>query len=119
MPLRLYWENQQDAIRHTWSGHVAGTDGSVKWQEQRMGAGFAIGRDSTPAAMLSVRVGWPLSSLRAEAAALYMLLASHMTTLAPLVVFVDNLIAYTATLGTYCICCNNGDIYCNAGPRTN
>ncbi len=27
--LRLHQENQQDALRHTWDGHVAGTDGGV------------------------------------------------------------------------------------------
>ncbi len=63
-----------------------------------MGAGFTPGTDHTPAAVLSVRVGGPLSSLRAEAAALYYV-PFNMTMLAPLHVFVDNLIAYIATLG--------------------
>ena len=30
--LRLHQENQQDALRHTWDGHIAGTDGGVQWK---------------------------------------------------------------------------------------
>jgi hypothetical protein len=40
--LRLHWENQQDAIRHTWKGHIVGTGGGVQWKEQRMGAGMYL-----------------------------------------------------------------------------
>ena len=90
--LRLHQENQQDALRHTWDGHVAGTDGGVQWQNARMGAGFAVGADPVPAAVLAVRVGGPLSSLRAEAAGLLQLLILRKTHPAPLLVFVDSLV---------------------------
>jgi hypothetical protein len=71
--LRSHWENQQDAIRHTWKGHIAGTDGGVQWKEQRLSAGYVLGSDRTPEAVLAVRVGGLLSSLRAEAVALHQL----------------------------------------------
>ncbi len=94
--LGLHWENQQDAIRHTWKGHIAGTDGGVQWKEQRMTAGYVLGSDRTPETVLAVRVGGPLSSLRAKAVALYQLLmtllSSRLAMMAPLLVFVDNLI---------------------------
>ena len=91
--LRLHQENQQDALRHTWDGHIAGTDGGVQWKNQRMGAGFAVGTDKVTAAVLAVRVGGPLSSLRAEAAGLLQLLCSLRTSHpAPLLVFVDSLV---------------------------
>ena len=58
-----------------------------------MGAGFAVGTDKVTAAVLAVRVGGPLSSLRAEAAGLLQLLCSLRTSHpAPLLVFVDSLV---------------------------
>jgi ribonuclease HI len=57
-----------------------------------MGAGFAVGADPVPAAVLAVRVGGPLSSLRAEAAGLLQLLILRKTHPAPLLVFVDSLV---------------------------
>jgi hypothetical protein len=60
-----------------------------------MSAGCVLGSDRTPEAVLAVRVGGPLSSLRAEAVALHQLLmtllSSPIAVMAPLV-FVDNLI---------------------------
>jgi hypothetical protein len=57
-----------------------------------MGAGFAVGADPVPAAVLAVRVGRPLSLLRAEAAGLLQLLILRKTHPAPLLVFVDSLV---------------------------
>jgi hypothetical protein len=74
--LQLHWENQQDAIQHTWKGHTAGTDGGVQRKEPRMSAG--LGSDRTTEAVLAVRVGAPLSSLRAEAVALHKLLMASL-----------------------------------------
>jgi hypothetical protein len=94
LALRLKWENQQDAIRRSWNGHIAGTDGGIQWKEQR-----GMGPARTPGAVLSVRIGGPRPSLRAEAVALYLfprhllrLLSSPIAMLAPLLVFVDHLI---------------------------
>jgi hypothetical protein len=57
---------------------------------------LCIGSDSTPETVLAVRVGGPLLSLRAEAVALYLLLMSLLSSpiamMAPLLVFVDNLV---------------------------
>ncbi len=56
-----------------------------------MGVGFAVGADPVPAAVLAVRVGRPLSSLRAEAAGLLQLMCRlHETHPAPLLVFVNS-----------------------------
>ena len=93
--LQAYWEGQQDALRLTWNGHIAGTDGGVRWQAELMGAGYAVGTKRIPSALLAIRVGGPLSSLRAEAVALLLLL-HYLSTLpasamAPLLIFVDNL----------------------------
>jgi len=58
-----------------------------------MGAGFAVGVDTVPTAVLAVRVGGPLSSLRAEAAGLLQLLDNlRKSHTAPLLVFVDSLV---------------------------
>ena len=49
-PLTIYRTHQQDAMKATWVGLVAGTDGSVDKRSERMGAGYAIGaRLSLPA----------------------------------------------------------------------
>ena len=93
--LQTYWEGQQDALRLTWNGHIGGTDGGVRWQAELMGAGYAVGTERIPSAVLAIRVGGPLSSLRAEAVALLLLLHYLLTLpvseMAPLLVFVDNL----------------------------
>ncbi len=49
--------------------------GWLRWQliimrTARMGAGFAVGTERTPLMQFSAPVGWPFSSLRAEAASL-------------------------------------------------
>ena len=60
-----------------------------------MGAGYAVGTKRIPSAVLAIRVGGPLSSLRAEAVALLLrihyLLTLPASAMAPLLVFVDNL----------------------------
>jgi hypothetical protein len=60
-----------------------------------MGAGYALGTERIPTAVFAIRVGGPLSSLRAEAVALLLLLNYLLTfpasATAPLLVFVDNL----------------------------
>ena len=93
--LQTYWEGQQDALRLTWTGHIGGTDGGVRWQAELMGAGYALGTERIPSAVLAIRVGGPLSSLRAEAVALLLLINYLLTfpasAMAPLLVFVDNL----------------------------
>jgi ribonuclease HI len=72
--LLLYRQNQQDALLHSWDGLVAGTDGSVDLRAERMGAAYVLGADRVPIMVLSVRVGGPLASARAEAASLLQLL---------------------------------------------
>ncbi len=52
---------------------VAG-DGSVDERTECMGAGYAVGGDVAPLMTLSLRVGGPLASVRAEAASLLQLL---------------------------------------------
>ena len=72
----------------TWAGSVAGTDGSVDYRRERMGAGYVVGIDPVPTLAISVRVGGPLSSLRAEAASLYVLV-SRTPSDVHLLVFID------------------------------
>ena len=72
--LQRYRESQQDALRLTWTGIIAGTDGGVDWQKECMGAGYVTGTESEVETALSARVGGPLSSLRSEAASLLQLL---------------------------------------------
>ena len=72
--LQWYQENQQDALRLSWSGIVAGTDGSVDWKNERMGSGYVTGTEQEPETLFSACVGGPLSTLRAEAASLLQLL---------------------------------------------
>ena len=92
-PLRLHQEHQQDALRHSWTGLIAGTDGGVKWRDERMSAGYVVGADPVPVEVLAVRVGGPLSTLRAEAAGLLQLLAClSEKQQAPLLVFIDSLV---------------------------
>lgn len=92
-PLRLHREHQQDALRHSWTGLVAGTDGGVRWRDERMSAGYVVGADPVPEKELAVRVGGPLSTLRAEAAGLLQLLTQlNENQQAPLLVFMDSLV---------------------------
>ena len=72
--LQWYQENQQDALRLSWSGIVTGTDGSVDWKKERMGSGYVTGTEQEPESSFSACVGGPLSTLRAEAASLLQLL---------------------------------------------
>ncbi len=58
--LELHRKHQQDALRLTWVGLVAGSDGSVDVPSEKMGAGYVIG-DAGP-------VGGRHASIRAEAA---------------------------------------------------
>ncbi len=67
-------EHRQDALRHSWTGLIAGTDGGVTWREERTSAGCVVGAYPVPAEELVVRVGGPLFTLRAEAAGLLQLL---------------------------------------------
>ena len=72
--LLLYRQHQQDALRHSWDGLVAGTDGSVDEGTERMGAGYVLGDDPEPIWIFSASVGGPLATVRAEAASLLQLL---------------------------------------------
>jgi hypothetical protein len=105
LPLRLplvllQWyqeklENQQDALRLTWAGIIAGTDGGVDWKNERMGAGYITGTALEPETPFSACVGGPLSTLRAEGASpslpqLLLDLINELST--PLLVFVDCLV---------------------------
>ena len=95
LPLQFYRENQQDALRHHWDGLVAGTDGSVDVRSERMGAGYVVGTDPVPLMTLSIRVGGPLATIRAEAAGLLQLVRDVALTSSNhvhLLVFVDCLV---------------------------
>ena len=60
---RLHQQSQQDANRLTWAGIVARTDGGVRWQDERMGAGYvAILRDGEKVFWFG-RVGGPADGL--------------------------------------------------------
>jgi hypothetical protein len=54
--LLLYRQHQQDALRHSWDGLIAGTDGSVDERAERMGAGYVLGVDPESSLILSIRV---------------------------------------------------------------
>ena len=88
--LRLHQEHQQDALRHSWEGLIVGTDGGVNWKNECMGAGYVAGAGQVPDDEQAVRVGGPLSSLRAEAAGLLQCLI-RQNQQAPLLGFVDSL----------------------------
>ncbi len=64
----VHCNHQQDAILLSWEGMVAGTDGSVDERTECMGAGYVVGDAVAPLMTLSLRVGGPLASVRAEAA---------------------------------------------------
>ena len=86
----LHREHQQDALRHSWTGLIVGTDGGVNWKNERMGAGYAVGAGQVSDDEQAVRVEGPLSSLRAEAAGLLQCL-TRQSQQAPLLGFVDSL----------------------------
>ena len=88
--LQLYRSHQQDAVQYTWLGWVAGTDGSVDYRQERMGAGFAVGLEPALLLELSAPVGGPLSTLRSEAASFHALLLKSPPTV-NLLVFIDSL----------------------------
>ena len=73
--LRLYREHQQDARQYTFQGLVGGTDGGANIRTDRIGAGFALGRQKEPLMTYYASVGGPLAPLRAEAASLFKLLS--------------------------------------------
>ncbi len=70
----IHLQHQQDALRHSWDGPVAGTDGSVDERTEVMGAGYVLGAGPLPIISFFARVGGPLASARAEAASLLQLL---------------------------------------------
>ncbi len=75
--LLIHRQHQQDALRHNWTGLVAGTNGSVESVDERteaMGAGYVLGADTEPIISFSAKVGGSLASARAEAATLLQLL---------------------------------------------
>jgi hypothetical protein len=92
--LSRYQANLQDAVISAGPGLFAGTDGSVKHKQEKMGAGYSIMRagDSTPFLYFSTPVGRPLFSGRVEAVALFCLLRRIRDELGiplVLVVFID------------------------------
>jgi hypothetical protein len=61
-------------MNSTWSGLVAGTDGSVEKRTEVMGAGHVLGADPQQITSFFARVGGPLASARAEVVSLLQLL---------------------------------------------
>ena len=91
-PLTIYRTHQQDAMKATWVGLVAGNDSSVEKLLERMGAGYAIGAQPVPLRVFSAPVGAPLASIRPEAASLLQILcdvAANYDSRIPLLIFVD------------------------------
>jgi hypothetical protein len=72
--LLLHRLHQQDALRHSWDGLVAGTDGSVDERAELMCGAYELGAGPVPTVVFSARVGGLLASARAEAASLLQLL---------------------------------------------
>ncbi len=66
--LLVHRQHQQDALRHSWDGLIAGSDGSVDERTEAMGAVYVLGADPLPIISFFARVGGPLASVRAEAA---------------------------------------------------
>ena len=94
-PLTIYRQHQQDAMKATWEGLVAGTDGSVDGRSERMGAGYAIGAQPVPIRVFSAPVGGPLASIRPEAASLLQILrdiAANYDSRTSLLIAVDFLV---------------------------
>ena len=94
-PLTTYRQHQQNALKATWEGLVAGTDGSVDVRSERMGAGYAIGAHPVPIRVFSAPVGGPLASIRPEAASLLQILrdlAANYDSRIPLLIFVGCLV---------------------------
>ena len=87
----FYRESQQDASQWEWPELVAAIDGSVNRQAEAMGAGVVVGTARQPDVSFSFPVGGPLSSLRAEAAALHSLF-ERVEPHRPLLVFTDCLV---------------------------
>ncbi len=72
--LLIHRQHQQDDLWHTWTGLVAGTNGSVDERTEAMGAGYVLGADPEPIISFFARVGCPLASAEAEAASLLQVL---------------------------------------------
>ncbi len=66
--LMVHLNHQQEALLLRWEGMVAGTDGSMDERTECMSAGYVVGDAEAPLMTLSLRVGGPLASVRAEAA---------------------------------------------------
>jgi hypothetical protein len=93
--LLVHHQQQQDALRHSWDGRVAGTDGSVDERTEVMGAGYVLGADPLPIISFFTRVGGPLASARAEAASLLQLqrdVRQRYSNQVHLLIFVDCLV---------------------------
>ncbi len=93
--LMVHRNHQQDALRLRWEGMVAGTDGSMDERTECMGAGYVVGDAEAPLMTLSLRVGGPLASVRAEAASLLQLLrdvAGQCCRNIRLLIFIDCLV---------------------------
>ena len=88
--LRNYQVSQQDSIQLCWTGLVAATDGAGDMRHDAMGAGAVVGQGPEPILDLCTRVSGPISSTRAEAAALYLLL-SRVDPGEDLLIFCDSL----------------------------
>ena len=63
LPLQFNRKKQQEGL-------AAGTDGSVDLRAEHMGAGFVVGTYPVHLTTLSIRVGGPIPTIRAEAASL-------------------------------------------------
>ena len=95
-PPRLlrYRAGQQDAPFYMGQGLFAGSDGSVNYQKEHMGAGYVVthGMDLAPIHRFSAPVGGPLASIRSEAVGLLCLLKwlrdNHLGSV-PVTIFID------------------------------
>ncbi len=101
--LLVHRQHQQDALRHSWDGLVAGTDGSVVERTEVMGAGCVLGADPLPIISFFARVGGPLASARADAASLLQLLwdvRQRYNNQVHLLIFVDCLVVLLGCTGS-------------------
>ena len=60
LALKLHRKHQQDALRFSWVGLVAGTDGSVDIPSEKMGAGYVVGDAPIPLRVLAAPLGGPV-----------------------------------------------------------
>jgi hypothetical protein len=54
--LQYYRQHQQDALRYSWDGLIAGNNRSFDEETERIGGGYVVGVDSIPTMTLSIRV---------------------------------------------------------------